>query len=369
MNNLSLDNQNWEAFFIEDVAEINSGKDIYERERIEGSIPYITATANNNGIGYFVANENDSLESGCLSVNRNGSVGYCFYHPYKALYGNDTRKLRPKVNNKYVSLFISICITRQREKYGYGYKMGTGRLKRQRILLPVDEYNNPNWAFMEAYMKQKEQEILKPIIDKLCNKLIINNITGEGGGKSLHSNWKEFVFGKEFSILSTSSGIDKNKLINGNGNLPYVTRSDLNNGIDMFIANQSERYIEDEKNVITIGLDTQTVFYQPTAFYTGQNIQVIRHEKLDRYNAMFLIVAIKKLVEKFSWGSYGATLTRLRKSRIYLPATENGEIDFAFMSSFMKDVERDILDTTLNMFKNRTNVNKCELWGGKLGRI
>lgn len=101
MNNLSLDSRNWDAFFIEDVAEILSGRDIYERERLDGLIPYITATANNNGIGYFVANSNETLESNCLSVNRNGSVGYCFYHPYKALYGNDTRKLRPKKNNKF----------------------------------------------------------------------------------------------------------------------------------------------------------------------------------------------------------------------------------------------------------------------------
>lgn len=178
MDNLSLDSRNWDAFFIEDVAEIISGRDIYEKERLIGLVPYITATANNNGIGYFVGNNNETLESGCLSVNRNGSVGYCFYHPYKALFGNDTRKLRPKMNNKYISLFISMCITKQREKYGYGYKMGTGRLKRQRILLPVDANNNPDWAFMETYMKQKEQQILKPVIDKLCKQLIISNILG-----------------------------------------------------------------------------------------------------------------------------------------------------------------------------------------------
>ena len=181
MNNLSLDSRNWDAFFIEDVAEILSGRDIYERERLDGLIPYITATANNNGIGYFVANSNETLESNCLSVNRNGSVGYCFYHPYKALYGNDTRKLRPKKNNKYVSLFISLCITKQREKYGYGYKMGTGRLKRQRILLPIDENNNPDWQFMEDYMKAKEQQILKPTIEKLCKHLIFNEIATGGG--------------------------------------------------------------------------------------------------------------------------------------------------------------------------------------------
>lgn len=81
---------------------------------------------------------------------------------------------------------------------------------------------------------------------------------------------------------------------------------------------------------------------------------------------MFLIVAIKKLVEKFSWGSYGATLTRLRKGRIYLPATETGEIDFGFMSSFMKEVEQDILKTTLKFFKDRQIVNNSKMGGGKM---
>ena len=128
--------------------------------------------------------------------------------------------------------------------------------------------------------------------------------------------------------------------------------------MDIFVTEQPLRYKMDEGNVITIGLDTQTVFYQPTSFYTGQNIQIIRHAELDRYNAMFLIVAIKKLVERFSWGSYGATLTRLRKSRIYLPATDQGEIDFARMAAYMKAVERDILDTTLKVFKGRINNEK-----------
>ena len=62
----------WGEFFIEEVAEITSGKDIYERERISGNTPYITATAHNNGIGYFVGNENKTKASACISVNRNG---------------------------------------------------------------------------------------------------------------------------------------------------------------------------------------------------------------------------------------------------------------------------------------------------------
>ncbi len=131
----------------------------------------------------------------------------------------------------------------------------------------------------------------------------------------------------------------------------------MTNGIDMFICKQHSKYTEDNGNIITIGLDTQTVFYQPSSFYTGQNIQVIRHKELDRYNAQFLIVAIKKLVNKFSWGSYGATLTRLRKSKIYLPVDSNGNIDFQFMSSFMRQIETDSLVTTLEVFRNRLKSN------------
>lgn len=133
-----------------------SGQDIYERERIEGSIPYITATANQNGIGYFVSNSNATLEENCISVNRNGSVGYAFFHPYKALFGNDTRKLRPKFSDKYVALFVTKCIEKQKIKYGYGYKMGTARLKKQKILLPIDVDGKPDWAYMSHYMQQIE---------------------------------------------------------------------------------------------------------------------------------------------------------------------------------------------------------------------
>lgn len=159
-------------FFIEDIADILSGQDIYERERKIGITPYITATANNNGIGYFVDNSNNTMESNCISVNRNGSVGYAFYHPYSGLYGNDTRKLRPNVVNKYVALFITQVISKQRDKYGYGYKMGTGRLKRQKILLPLKSDKTPDYEYMEQYMKQIELKELENYLKYINQKML-----------------------------------------------------------------------------------------------------------------------------------------------------------------------------------------------------
>lgn len=358
MNNLSLDSRNWDAFFIEDVAEIISGRDIYEKERLDGLVPYITATANNNGIGYFVANNNETLESDCLSVNRNGSVGYCFYHPYKALYGNDTRKLRPKKNNRYISLFISMCITKQREKYGYGYKMGTGRLKRQRILLPVDTNNNPDWAFMEAYMKQKEQQILKPTIEKLCKQLIVNDILG--GGKSLCSNWKAFYFTEVFTEIQRGKRLKKAD--HKDGQTPYVSSTSLNNGIDGFIGNDGS--VRRFNNCLTLANSGSVgcAFYHQYTFVASDHVTKLKRDGLDKYAYLFMIPIINRLSEKYSFNRE-INDERIKREKLLLPATDKGEIDFVFMSAFMKEVEHNILNTTLKVFKERLNVNKSKLGG------
>ena len=120
--------------------------------------------------------------------------------------------------------------------------------------------------------------------------------------------WGEFVFDEIFDIYATGSGIDKNKLLSTKGLTPYVTRSDKSNGIDFFIGEQNEKYSEDIGNVITIGLDTQTVFYQSHSFYTGQNIQILVNDKLTRSSALFLIPLIKKQLELIHW-HYGIVQT------------------------------------------------------------
>ena len=163
---LPLKDKKWRAFRIEDIAKVEPGRDIYDAERKPGHTPYISSTSINNGIAHYVSNDNSTKEESCISVNRNGSVGYAFYHPYKALYSNDCRKLRLNQPLKYVSIFIANQITSQRDKYSYGYKMGTARLKRQSILLPVNERNELDWAYMEQYTKFILRQQLKTYLSQ-----------------------------------------------------------------------------------------------------------------------------------------------------------------------------------------------------------
>lgn len=157
--------------------------------------------------------------------------------------------------------------------------------------------------------------------------------------------WKEFfIAGDEgiFDISSTASGIDKNKLNMEEGTIPYLTRSNELNGMNLFVTDeQDSKWGIDEGNVITIGLDTQTVFYQPHKFYTGQNIQVLRYEKINKSVAMFIICMLKVQMEKFNWGGNGATLGRLCRIKMMLPVDESGDPDWNYMEQYIKKIEKE----------------------------
>ena len=159
--------------------------------------------------------------------------------------------------------------------------------------------------------------------------------------------WGAFYISDEkengiFKLRSSLSGIDKNKLLDSNDKeTPYITRSDFNNGVALFVGKeQREKFKIDKGNVITIGLDTQTVFYQPHSFYTGQNVQVLYNEHLNKYTAKFIIPLLKKQVSKLSWGGNGATLGRLKRMQLLLPIDQNNMPDYEFMEAYIKEKEK-----------------------------
>ncbi|CBG39777.1 restriction endonuclease subunit S [Helicobacter mustelae] len=175
--------------------------------------------------------------------------------------------------------------------------------------------------------------------------------------------WREFVVGEIFEVKATKNGIDKNKLNGKKGKFPYITRTENQNGIDDFIAEQ-ENYLKNESNVIIIGLDTQTAFYHNSEFYTGQNIQILKNTNLNKHNALFMIQALKNLMTKFNWGGNGATLTRLKRGKILLPIDSKGEPNYTFMESFMRDLESKHLQKILAYY-----THKLEVIGGKLNPL
>lgn len=169
--------------------------------------------------------------------------------------------------------------------------------------------------------------------------------------------WGVFFIGGNdgiFDITSTGSGIDKNKLNDTEGRVPYITRTDLQNGINLFVTkNQLPKYKIDEGNVLTIGLDTQTVFYQSKPFYTGQNIQVLRNKNLNKEVAMFIIPSLKIQMQKFNWGGNGATLGRLNRTRIMLPIDSQDQPHWQFMEDYIKQEQKLQAQKVIDYYKRK----------------
>lgn len=162
-----LDEKKWDEFFIQDIAKVKPGKRLTKADMIAGNKPFIGSTDSNNGITEFVSNTNSSEDSNVLGVNYNGSVVENFYHPYSAVFSDDVKRLSLKKveGNKYLYLFLKNAILKQQSKYQYAYKFNEKRLKRQKIMLPVTDDGQPDYAFMEQYMVNFEYNKRKQYLD------------------------------------------------------------------------------------------------------------------------------------------------------------------------------------------------------------
>ena len=126
-----------------------------------------------------------------------------------------------------------------------------------------------------------------------------------------------------FDSLTTSKAwYDKNKIQAGPGAYPYVSRSRLANGHESVVGRQD--LPPNAGNAITIGVDTQSVFYQPTPFYTSVKIQVLRHSRMTTASALVLVALLREQMMKFQWGN-GVSLDRLQATRIMVPTFTNAD--------------------------------------------
>ncbi len=335
----NLNDRTWKPFFIEQIAEIVSGRDIYEDERISGDTPYVSSSSINNGVCHFVGNVNETFEDRYISVNRNGSVGYAFYHPYKSLISNDCRKIRLFHNNKYVALFICVQITAQRMKYNYGYKMGTSRIKRQIILLPVDEKGSPDYEFMERYVKERETRVLKQYCNYVRN--VMKQLKNNDVIPTLNDvEWKPFKLTDLFEI---KPGKRLTKAEMTPGNVPFLGASEANNGITAFVGNSNE---SEDSNVLGVNYNGSVVanFYHPYRCLFSDDVKrfKLKGREGNKYVYLFLKVALLQQKIKYSYG-YKFNESRMNKQKILLPVNDDGKPDFDYMlyfPHFLKNKEK-----------------------------
>ena len=152
--------------------------------------------------------------------------------------------------------------------------------------------------------------------------------------------WGERKLGDLFEVVSYKKRFDANKVcVYETGRYPYIVRMGTNNGQKGYI-NEDTKYLNDG-NTISFGQDTATVFYQEKPYFTGDKIKILK-PKLHEFcknNAQFFIVAMNLAFRSFSWGSSSFNMEIIKDVKLTLPLTPDGKIDFAFMESFIAELE------------------------------
>ena len=346
---MELTNREWREFFIEDIFKIQSGKRLTKSDMVSGNIPFIGATDSNNGVTEFIANKNISADRNVLGVNYNGSVVYNFYHPYEAVFSDDVKRLSFKEieGNKHSFLFVKTLIFQQKSKYEYGYKFNGERMKRQKILLPVNAQGTPDYAFMESYMKQKEAALLEKYKNHISLK--ISKLPPPANDNNSNSEWKEF---KLYEIFHFEKGDQNNMASIQLGSLPLVSARKSENGYKDFATQTKKLY---PGNSLTLNNDGDggagISYYQPADYLLDSHVTAL-YSKIDlnKFVLLYISRCITAQRKKFGHG-YSINNQRLKVFRLMLPTTDKGKPDYVYMENYMKALECEKLKQYLDYKK------------------
>lgn len=163
----SLESVEWKEFRIKDIftARLVKGKPI--SNYTFGKLPYITTSAINNGVNEFVSTDAGISDENCISIDPIG--GKAFYHGYTFVgrggAGSAINLLYTDKLNKNIALFLCRAIEKTSlEKASYAVALNGERLKNAKLLIPIDSLGNPNWQFMESYIKSIEAKQIRKIL-------------------------------------------------------------------------------------------------------------------------------------------------------------------------------------------------------------
>ncbi|MBR1398540.1 MAG: restriction endonuclease subunit S [Selenomonadaceae bacterium] len=98
------------------------------------------------------------------------SIKYIFLHQYKFVATDHVTILKSSKLNKYNYLFISTILNRLQEKYNFNREINDERIRNEKILLPINDGGEPDYDFMEQYMREREQNLIQQYLNYINDK-------------------------------------------------------------------------------------------------------------------------------------------------------------------------------------------------------
>ena len=340
---MKLSDREWKDFAAPYVFQnIQRGKRLKKADHILGIVPYVSSTANNNGVdAYIEATKGTRVFENCISLANSGSVGTAFYEPFAFGASDHVTSLKRENTSQYVYLFLTAVLEQQKSNFDFNREINDLRIKKMRIMLPVDDNDEPDYQFMEDYMKELmvakrkqyqeyvEQRLAELGIDVKNTKVGVYNVSF---GKR---EWKDISITSIFDNFVPGKGKGLNHLNQSQDDLSYIGATNRNNGVLCFVENDeiSCKMIQEGNCIGFIKNGDGSAgyaIYKRENFVSTSDVIYGYADWLNEYTGLFFVSAQDLIKSKYSHG-YKRNQQHLRGDRVMLPVNDNDEPDYEFM--------------------------------------
>ena len=350
-----LNEVKWGEFKIGDLFEIQNTLSFNANKLVEGNeYDYVTRTSFNQGIlqttGFV--NKDNINPSGTWSL---GLLQMDFFYRRKPWYaGQFVRKILPKFDlPENVILFFTTLLNMQKKVLLSVLVRNVDEKFRNIIVsLPITPENKIDFDFMEAFIRELEEERIRELTAYLKVSGFDNYKLSKCESEALaHFNelkWKEFRIGDlynkiELHNLNFNKKKDTSSEKSEKYTLPIVNAKHGENGI-MFYGDKN--IFDSEEMTIDIvqngAVATGDVYPQPQrtgVLWDAYLIKSIKH-KDSRESLFYFTATIQKSIKQKFCYEFKATWERVKEEMIFLPVTSDGSPDYAFMENFISAVQK-----------------------------
>jgi hypothetical protein len=305
---MNLDVSSWKPVPVSELFYMYNGKGITSEEidSNPGDLFAVQSGAENNGcIGkidknYCVQMGYTFTEEPCLTVARTGTAGFVSYQHYGCVVGDSAKILLLKNEQKRLTpiyLFLRTILMKLQYKYTYGRKVTEGKYMSETVLIPVDEFGEPDWETMKLY------------IESLNHKMPTTTISGQQATTLNTSAWKEFFLHRLLNV-GMGNGIDAVLTTSDNPKYNYVSRDSNGNGVVGFVdeIEGQEPFPAGAMSLALGGSFLGSCFIQKEPFYTAQNVAVLQEKfPMSDYMKLFIATLIRNEC-KIKYQAFGREL-------------------------------------------------------------
>ena len=341
---------------ISDLFNISSPTKRFNANAVKfgGKYPYVVRTSQNNGIRDYIT-EDEKYLSPANTFSFGQDTATVFYQDKPYFTGDKIKVMKLKIGdlNKERACYLLSIIRKAFSNFSWGQtSFNENVLNNVEIVVPTKN-NQIDFNYMEERIRVLEEERIRVLEAYLkvtgLDKYILTKEEQEaydtihnGGGR-----FKLYTIGSLFDIATGRDFIIGNTK---NGNIPLVSHTNVNNGIVAYVEQVNGRRIF--KANTTIALADRGVFYATTQlkdFHIGTRVKALtfKHGEKSEESRLFVTTAINKLQLFFTEYLTNAT-DKLPNLNIYLPVNQNDEIDYAFMKTYIRAIEKKVIKNVID---------------------